>query len=122
MQAVFANLAVIHPQSSPIEGTIHQEILELFYSGSIGTFQVRAFAGIGFQHATLLLQYYSCGVAEIGASIGRPLMRDTQLIVSAKYRISVLPSLLIAEEYGLAAADPIRSVSFCAGIKRSLER
>ncbi|HPS59500.1 MAG TPA: hypothetical protein PK514_15475 [Spirochaetota bacterium] len=111
LQGVFANQSVIHPQSKPIEGTIHLEILELFYQREFGRHLLKCYAGIGFQHTTMLLQYYSSGLIEFGGTYGWEFLNERSLIVSVKYRKGILPSKEIDDVYGLSSPDTIESIT-----------
>src|SRR4030042_6083149 len=62
--------SVIHPESQPIEGTIIYMGIEPFLQYDWKYAFVKMYAGGGFQHTTMSLQWYSSAFFECGGGFG----------------------------------------------------
>ena len=89
---------VIHPRSQPIEGTIMYMAFELFsqYDWKYGF--IKIFAGVGYEHATMLIWQYGSGFFAAGFSGGIRVSDWIYLQNSIKYRMGFLHSLLVHPE------------------------
>lgn len=116
VEALIGSGCVIHPYSEPIEGTIIYMGLGLFFQYEWKYAYIKLFTNAGFQHTTMLLQWYASGYFESGFGFGVKIT-DWMYITSAiKYRMGFLNSIIIREKYDLDYYDTIASINFTAGL------
>ncbi len=119
VQVLISSGCIIHPRSQPIEGTVLYMGLEFFgqYEWKYGF--VKLFTGAGFQHTTMLIQWYSSGFIEVGTAVGIKLTNWIYLTHFIKYRSAFLNSIIIYQKYpslGLYENDIFMSLTVGLGI------
>ncbi len=116
LRATLASGAVIHPRSTPIEGTFLYQGIGPVYKFDFRAWGIGLNASIGIQHTTLLVNYYAAGYLEGGLNGWIRLNKELSLILVLSYRHGILPSLLIANQYGLDDIDQIESINVSIGL------
>ena len=89
-QAMISSGCVIHPKSTPIEGTILYMAIECFGIYEWKYIFLKAFAGVGYEHPTWLMQQYASGFFEGGATIGAKINDYLAITTSCKVRMGFL--------------------------------
>ncbi len=107
--------SVIHPYSEPIEGTIIYMGIGLFFQYEWKYAYIKLFTNAGFQHTTMLLQWYASGYFESGFGFGIKITNWMYITSAIKYRMGFLNSIIIQEKYNLDYYDTIASMNFTAG-------
>ena len=114
----WGSMAVIHPNSEPIEGILRYQSLFLEYPHAFGKITALIHLGAGFQDAGMLLSVYSSGFWNTGLSAKIPLVKDFSFIVRGDYRRSFFKSLLINREYDdWQTDDNLQSLSLSLGLR-----
>ena len=108
--------SVIHPYSQPIEGTIIYMGLGMFFQYDWKYAFIKIFSSAGFQHTTMLLQWYASGYFECGMGFGIKITKWMYITSSIKYRMGFLNSIIIQEKYDLNYNDTISSINFSTGL------
>lgn len=90
MQAMFSSGCVIHPRSTEPEGTMLYMAIECFGIYEWRYVYLKAFAGVGYEHPTWLLQKYASGFFEAGAGVGIKVTDYLAITTSCKYRMGFL--------------------------------
>lgn len=116
VQALIGTGTVIHPNSTPIEGTILYMGLELFGQYDWKYAFIKFFAGAGFEHTTMLLQWYASGFFEGGTGFGIKITDWMYINTSVKYRVGFLHSVIIFLKYNLPTSDTLMSITFSMGL------
>lgn len=110
LQLMLGSGCVIHPNSEPIEGTIVYMAIEPYFKVEIDEFMIKFFSGIGFEHTTMLIQYYSSAFCEAGLTAAYELNPRIYLTNSLKFRTGFLHSILLPPE------RPLMSLTFSMGL------
>ncbi len=116
IQALISSGCVIHPQSEPIEGTILYMGLELFGQYDFKYAYLKLLTGAGFQHTTMLLQWYSSAFFEVGFEFAVRITEYLYINTGVRYRRAFLESIIIYKKYNLAENDTLSSVTISSGI------
>ncbi|OHD11278.1 MAG: hypothetical protein A2086_12825 [Spirochaetes bacterium GWD1_27_9] len=116
LQLMVGSGSVIHIDSKPIEGSIIYNGLEIFGQYDWKLVYIKIFAGAGFQHTTMLLQYYTSAFFEAGIGLGIKINDYLYWYNSFKYRMGFLNSILLSGMYRLEKDDVIMSLTFSTGI------
>jgi hypothetical protein len=116
IQAMLGSGCIIHKYSYPIEGTILYMALELFGQYDWKYAYMRMFAGAGFQHTTMLIQWYASGFFEGGLSAGIKITDWLYLNNSVKFRTGFLHSVIIKYKYDIPENDTLMSVTVSTGV------
>ncbi len=116
LQALLGSGCVIHPRSEPIEGTIIYTGIELFGEYDWKNIYLKVFAGGGFEHTTMLLQWYSSGFFECGIELGIKITDWMYINNSVKYRMGFLHSIIIRDQYFLDENDILSSMTYSMGL------
>ena len=90
MQAMFSSGCVIHPRSTDPEGTMLYMAIECFGIYEWRYVYLKAFAGVGYEHPTWLLQKYASGFFEAGAGVGIKVTDYLAITTTCKYRMGFL--------------------------------
>ncbi len=113
---ILGSSCIIHPRSYPIEGTIFYMGIELFGQYDFKRLYLKIFSGAGFQHTTMLIQYYASAFFEAGFGLGVKITDYLYIFSSFKYRMGFLHSILLYQMYNLDKNDTLASVSISSGI------
>jgi hypothetical protein len=120
IQVLISSGTVIHPASTPIEGTLLYMGVELFGRYDWKRIYIKGFAGAGFQHTTMLLSVYASAFFEGGLGVGVHITKWLSMFLSTKYRAAFLRSLLIFQEYPtldeFADNDRLQSITISLGL------
>lgn len=117
----WGSMAVIHPQSEPIEGILRYQSLFIEYPFSAGPAQLLYHLGAGFQDAGMLLSVYSSGFWNTGLTAELPFGNGYSFVIRADYRRSFFTSLIIYREYeDWTTNDNLQSLSLNMGLRLSL--
>jgi hypothetical protein len=117
IQALISSGCVIHPYSEPIEGTILYMALELFGQYDFKYAYLKLFFGAGFQHTTMLLQYYASGFFEAGFEFAVRITEYIYINTGFRYRRSFLNSIIIYKKYdSLTENNTLSSIIISSGL------
>ena len=108
--------SVIHPYSQPIEGTIIYMGFGVFFQYEWEYAFINFFTNAGFQHTTMLLQWYASGYFECGTGFGIKITKWMYITSAIKYRMGFLNSIIIHEKYDIDYNDTISSINFSTGL------
>lgn len=122
IMAMAGSGCIIHPNSYPIEGTLLYMGLDLFGQYDFKHCYIKAFAGAGFEHPTMFLQYYASAFFEAGTGVGVKINDYLYWYTSFKYRMGFLHSVLIYYWYNLDNNDTLMSVTFSTGIVARIKK
>ena len=116
LKASVGSGSVIHPYFEPIEGTIIYMGLGIFFQYDWKYAFIKLSADTGFQHTTMLLQWYSSGYFECGTGFGIKITKWMYITSAIKYRMGFLNSIIIHEKYDIDYNDTISSINFSTGL------
>jgi len=122
IMAMVGSGCIIHPNSYPIEGTIIYMGLELFGQYDFKYIYLKGFTGAGFQHTTMLIQYYASAFFEAGLGFGVKITDYIYWYSSIKYRMGFLHSVLLFYWYNLSENDTLMSVTVSSGISVRIKK
>ena len=116
LKASIGSSSVIHPRSQPIEGTIIYIGIGIFFQYDWKYAFINFFSNIGFQHPTMLLQWYASGYFDCGLNFGFKITEWIYITSTINYRMGFLNSIIIKEKYDLNYNDTITSINFSTGL------
>ena len=116
IQAMLGSGCIIHPYSQPVEGTVLYMALEFFAQYDWKYVFAKIFAGAGFEHTTMLIQWYASGFFECGTGLGVKITDWMYWNTSVKFRMGFLHSVIIFQKYSLPNNDRLASITISTGI------
>ena len=122
ISAMVGSGCIIHPRSYPIEGTVIYMGLELFGQYDFKYLYLKIFSGAGFQHTTMLIQYYASAFFEVGTGLGVKITDYIYWYTTFKFRMGFLHSVLLYYWYDLDSNDTLMSVTVPSGISVRIKK